>query len=257
MTSTEKLSVILKTEFTERKTRNSRYSLRAFSKYLGLDVSVLSRLINQKIPISLKLLNKLHQKGLFDRQTFLHFQEIIVKERVDPKNKWGLDSFFNEDELDKFKLIQEWHFLAIIELLQLKDFEFSEVSIAKKLGLSQKVAKEAISKLKRLKIVTLTKDKKWKATLGYQALLEKNLFALAMKERQKEILQKAALDVLNLKDDEFEQCSFCFSIDEELMPEAKKRMHEFKKKLAKDLSKKSKKKNRVYEFSISLFPLSN
>jgi uncharacterized protein (TIGR02147 family) len=248
---------ILNDEFLKKKSKNNRYSLRAFAKYLDIDPSLLSRILNKKIPISNKILNKVQRKIQLDTKTFLEVQNSLIKERLDPKNKWGLDTFFEEEEFYKFKFIQEWHYLAIIELIQIEGFKLDAVWIAKELGITKSKALDAITNLKKLKIIKLAKNKKWYSTIGYQALLEKNLFALAMKNRQREILHKAAEDVVDLEAHEFEQCSFSMAIDSSLIVEAKKRMHTFKKKLAKDLSKKSKKKDKVYEFSISFFPLSN
>lgn len=246
---------ILKDELAQKQLKNKNYSLRAYSKYLGINPSLLSRLLNNKIPITNKMLVRIQKKLNLTDATLFNIQNALIQERLNPKNKWGIDTFFEDEELEKFKLLQKWHYLPIIELIQIYPKDLNEKIISQKLNISLAEARAAWKNLHKLKIIKLDKNKKRVATISYQALLEKNLFANAMKGRQKEILHKAAEDVTGLDDDLFEQCSFAMAIDSKLVLEAKKKIHEFKKKLALDLHRKSKKKDHVYEFSISLFPL--
>lgn len=248
----DRIAALLK----EKKLKNKNYSLRSYARYLNINPSVLSRLLNKKIPITNKMLLRLQNKINISDDELCLLQQKLINERLNPKNKWGLDTFFDDDELEKFYLLQRWYYLPIIELCNLYPYDLKAELIAKNLKINHSEAVNALKILKKNKILSRSKDKKWRATLGFQALLEKNLFSSAMKARQREVLHKAAEDVAHLNDREFEQCSFAMAIDQDLIPEAKRRIHNFKKKLALDLAKKSKSKNRVYEFSVSLFPLS-
>lgn len=215
---------------------------------------MLSRVLNRKVPLTNKQLKKISTSLSFTTEENEEYLSSLIEERNDPKNIWGLEDFFEETELKKFRLVQEWQYLAIIELINLPDFELTSEYISKKLGLKKSIAKASIENLRKLGILKM-KNGKWASTIGYQGLLEKNLFAIAMKERQRQILHKAAEDVRALSDESFEQCSFSMALDDSLVEETKLKIHEFKKRLAKDLHKKSKSKNSVYEFSVSFFPL--
>lgn len=245
----------LNLELEKRKSKNTRYSLRAFAKILEIDPSILSRILNKKIPLTQKQLLKISRSLKFTDDELDLYLNILLEERLQLKTSWGLESFFEEKELNKFKLVQEWQYLAILELIKLDGFEMSVSYISKKLNIPKTLAQDSIKNLKKFKIIKKNSGNKWDTTLDFKALLQRNLFAIAMRERQREILHKAAEDVVSLESELFEQCSFSMAIDTRLVKEAKVKIHNFKKKLAQDLHKKSKIKDNVYEFSVSLFPL--
>jgi uncharacterized protein (TIGR02147 family) len=80
---------------------------------------------------------------------------------------------------------------------------------------------------------------------------DKSISTPALKRRQKQVLEKAieALerDPVELRD----TTALCMAIDPKKIPEAKKRIQEFKKSLCAFLE--SDKREKVYELSISLF----
>ncbi|MGZ3789451.1 MAG: TIGR02147 family protein [Bacteriovorax sp.] len=246
----------LNSEFDKRRLANPRYSLRAYANHLGIGASLLSRILNNKVPFTKNMLTRLREPLSLSKAEYERFERELVKERLKPGDHWGIESYLENIELEKFETIQEWYHFAILELTHLSDFSLKPKWISKKLSISEEEAKLAIDRLLKLELLTMDHDGRYKASINFRTLLEKNLVALAMQNRLKQVLHKAADDARDLKKNEFEQCSFSMAIDSELMEEAREKIHKFKKSLAIYLHKNSKSKDRVYEFAVSFFPLS-
>jgi hypothetical protein len=54
--------VLIRFEFHTRRSSNPRYSLRAFAKFLSVDPSYLSKVINGKVPPSIRLIENVQKK---------------------------------------------------------------------------------------------------------------------------------------------------------------------------------------------------
>ncbi|HVK60045.1 MAG TPA: hypothetical protein VM432_00795 [Bdellovibrionales bacterium] len=81
---------ILTREFEKRRTRNARYSLRAFASFLGLHPSALSRVFSTKQPLSPKSGLAVVQKLALDADEARQFLQSIVEERLQREsNKLG------------------------------------------------------------------------------------------------------------------------------------------------------------------------
>ena len=54
---------------------------------------------------------------------------------------------FDEIALDSFRIIADWYHFAILELTEVEGFKSNAAWIAKRLGISRKIAKESIERL--------------------------------------------------------------------------------------------------------------
>lgn len=77
---------ILKSEFDRRKNVNSRYSLRAFSKLLDMDVASLSRFFSYKQSFTRKTAKKICDKLKFDEEKKNDFCHSLILEKQSKKN---------------------------------------------------------------------------------------------------------------------------------------------------------------------------
>ena len=69
----------LQSEYERKKKINNRYSLRCFAKLLEIDVSLLSRLLNGKIPVTEKMLTRLAPILNFSDDSYQIFAEEILE----------------------------------------------------------------------------------------------------------------------------------------------------------------------------------
>ena len=62
-------------EFERRQAINASYSLRAYSKHMGVSVSILSRIMNGKMPMTLKLLQRMSVPLSLSPEDLEHYEK--------------------------------------------------------------------------------------------------------------------------------------------------------------------------------------
>lgn len=246
----------LNTEFKRRKELNPRYSLRAYAKFLNLDVSILSRMMANKSKVSRKILNKLSVPLSITPEDYQIFENEILNESKKSKEK-KKNIAIRQLPLEEIKIIQDWYHYVILELTLLDDFEPNSKWISKRLSISELDAELALERLLKLNLLIQNDEGISLATTEPMSELQDNFKNIAHRKRQKQVLQKAmdAMDLVNFQ--ERDQSAITIALDESLIPEVKERIKKFRRSLANYIDKKSKTKNRVYELSISLFPWDN
>ena len=152
---------LLKQELAKRIEKNAHYSLRSFSKSLGISHTVLSLVLSGKRNLSknagMKIADSLGLTPL-ERTLFL----MPTKKEKD-KSENHLESHDQEYkliDLDLFYLISDWVHYAILSLLDIDGFKLDQSWIAKRLGINQIQAKLAIERLVNLEIV-IKENGKW------------------------------------------------------------------------------------------------
>lgn len=134
---------ILRDQFELRRAKNHRYSLRAYSRFLGLDPGSLSSILRGKRALSAiraeQILSRL-QISDTERDQFLnslwaqHFlPSIQFGKRIHSK---ALDSRLYET------VVSEWEYASALCLLDLKSFKPNTQSLQKALGVSRQRAAE-------------------------------------------------------------------------------------------------------------------
>lgn len=234
-------------ELALRETKNRRYSLRAFARDLGADYSHLSKVLLGKRSLTAKTI---HRWGVRLQLPADRIQRFAV--RADSLKKGTLDPYV-PIELDRFRLMSSWYCLAIMEIIHLDDFVPSTAWIARKLGIRTDQADEAVQRLQRLGLLKIDARGRWETPPSANTL-QPPLKDLAYRQLQKEILEKAmqALEATPLE--ERDQTAMTLCVDASRLPEARRRITKFRRGLTRFLET-GKRKERVYQLSISLFPL--
>lgn len=110
--------------YNERKKRNPSYSLRAYARDLGIDVSLLSKVM----------------RGI--RKPTQHIEDILSGRPTS-----SLKSIKYIRSIDAGELIQTWEAQAVLELVRLPSFQLNSTWISQKLGLVVPYTEELIKKL--------------------------------------------------------------------------------------------------------------
>lgn len=132
---------ILRDQFELRRAKNHRYSLRAYSRFLGLDPGSLSSILRGKRALSAvraeQILGRL-QIGGAAREDFLNSlwaQHFLPSVKSDKRTQSkALDSLLYQT------IVSEWEYASALCLLDLKSFEPSAQSLQKTLGISRQRA---------------------------------------------------------------------------------------------------------------------
>lgn len=148
---------ILRRELRNREQYNPRYSLRSFSKELGISAARLSEILNNNKGTSRKTAELMaenlgltpkekkvfilsveaqHSKSAYTREQARHMLQECMQDSKDIRLK--------EDE---FRLIADWYHLAIMELLNTTKIINSPKCIQKFLDISEQDASDALKRL--------------------------------------------------------------------------------------------------------------
>ena len=237
-------STFLVDQFQTRKTKNTSYSIRSFSKFLGVDQSLLSKVLKGDHELSqesvIKCLNALKVPDA-DMAPFL-------------KNKKSdLITTYNRVDDEVFTIMSEWYHFAILELFKLKDFVFDIKLMSERLGISQEETQGAINRLIQFEFLTLKKGK-W--ILGKPNTFWSNVKSTSAPKKvlQKKLLEKSIEALENVEFDKRDHASYTVAIDDKFLPEFKEKLQEFRRKLGDEFSKKGT-PNSIYQLTVSFYPL--
>lgn len=242
-------------ELESRKRRNPSYTLRAFARYLDLPAPVLSEVLRQK-------------RGL-PKQRIPH---VISRLALSPKDadrflgsasfkSSGLRSLSNipifesdyrvlNEERD-FKIIAEWEFYAVFELVDVKGFLPDPEWIAKRLGITSTRATSVLNALVEAGLLERSKGRYRKTSK--QLTTSQDVQSLALRKSHKESLEMAAVKLESIPLEYRFFSSSTIPVDKNKLAEAKDLIREFRKRLTALLSKD--RPTEVYQFCIQLFPL--
>lgn len=239
----------LQQELVRRCQSNPRYSLRAFAKYLDVDPSFLSKLFNGKRSATPEVIRSFSRRldvGPDKEEQFL---------KLNTESEHLASKSYNQLTLDYFRLIADWHHYAILELIQIDGFESSEKWISRSLGISTVEAKTAVERLVRLELIEIKEDGVWVNRSGSNTTVGNEFTDAAFRKLQKSVLEKAIIALEEIPFEFRDQTSMTLATDPALIPEAKKRIKQFRRSLTAFLESTPKKKA-VYHLGLSLYPIS-
>jgi uncharacterized protein (TIGR02147 family) len=231
--------------FADRRERNSRYSLRAFAKSLGMEASSLSQIMNGKRPVSKKTMLSICERldtSLSDLKKF---------GLVDDGQKSEIE--FHLLQVDSFEAISNPIHYAILELTFVKNFESRVDWIARQLGTTADIAREAMERLLRLGLLVedsgaLRKVQKHISSGNPAAV------STAHREHQRQVIQKSLEAINNCVPSEKDITSMTFAIDVNRLPEARSYIQTFRREMCQFLE--GGEPTRVYNLAIQLYPIS-
>jgi uncharacterized protein (TIGR02147 family) len=214
----------LNEEFSRRRQKNSKYSIRAYARCAGLNSGAMSQILAGRRPLTLKQAEKI--AAAFDLEGKCK-QEFLGSATAE-QNRLGASSApYRVLKADIFKFIADWYHYATLSLLDTDDPPRTSQAIAKRLGIEVKTARDAIDRLLRLGLIHRI-DGRW--VVDTEAL------------RTTEDIPSQAIR---------EYVSFC--CDPKDLPKAKKLIRRFRRHFTNALEVGSKKE--VYAISIHLIPL--
>lgn len=252
----------LKVELQSRRDRRSEYSLRAFARDLNLSPSTLSEVLNEKVGLSPQKGKDLARRLKLTTPHSDHFCDLLAakssrsaseRKEANIRANSRLRSTNAHQSIEKFKLISDWQHNAILELVDLAPKYHSVDAISKALGITKKLARESVERLKQLGEVVISGEG-WK-TASAVTFVGEQIPSDAIKHYHVQILKKAhdALQNQSIEDREF-QSSF-FAVDTADLKSLKEDLSKMRRELIKKYGHKAT-KNKIYCLSLQLFKLS-
>jgi uncharacterized protein (TIGR02147 family) len=238
---------ILMEELAKRQTRNSSYSLRAFARDLGIGATTLSDVLADKRNLSKTNLHKVMETLLVspaEKETLWnHYKAYVNRPQLEDDRK-TLDE-------DTFRLIADWHYLAILNLAKMKECEAEPAWIATRLGIKAEEAEEALERLFRLELVKKNRNRLFRTSKPLTTSTEIPSAAIRKHHTQNLRLAEESMnrDPVPMR----EISSVTMPVNLEKLPQIKEMLLKTRKKIAALLEDDN--ASEVYTLSFQLFPL--
>ncbi len=263
------VSVFLNDVLDNKKRYNSKFSLRAWAKQLGIKAPIeLSRVLNRQRKISKNLLYKVAQNLQMNIDEERYFVLLSLSEETnnyEAKKLYYdylsmLNPLYKQTLIDKdhFEVISKWYHFPLMEMSFLKDVTTDCEYLSYKLGglISADEIEKGLLRLERLGIIEIDIDKKTykkKKDLG-QVKTGDDGVNIAIQKYHQMMIQKAnnALEKQSVKERDF--TANTITIEDKSLPKFRELIRVFHKEVSK-LSAPSGSGDNTYQFNVQLFNL--
>lgn len=242
---------VIKEDLTRRQRRSPSYSLRAYSRDLGIAAATLSLMFQGKRSLPLKKSYLIAEKLNLGPKERTYFFESLYKTKVklDDIKIDPTDGRFMLDE-SYFSVIAEWEHYAVLTLFDCNDFVPTPNGAAIKLGISLMRAEVVFHNLVTSGLLKSSENIFHKTHQAVRTTEDVKSSALKMCHLETLELGKEKLDIeVELRD----FSSIMLAMDPEKLPEAKTILREFRQKMASLL--KNGNRTEVYQLAIQFYPL--
>ncbi len=240
--------------FSHRQKEDPRYTLRAFSRDIELNVSSLSQILRGFRPLPVKSAKSVAEKLALSPTEKMLFLESALQSRV----QFGTIRVSREDHrriLDDshYKVIAEWEHFAVLALYDIFGYLPSREEIAEHFDLTITRTQTVLQNLLDSGILVADANGKLIKSLTESRTTE-DIQSQALRESHLETLRIARLKLEEVPVDRRDFSSMTLAIDMDKLLEAKMVIREFRRKMEKLLE--NNRSTEVYQLAIQFFPLS-
>jgi uncharacterized protein (TIGR02147 family) len=243
---------MLLTKYEELRSKNSKFSRRAFARKLGISSGAISEIVNGQRKISLKLAGRISARLGLDPQ---ERSEVLSIFKSDSDSAVALrqKKAYLQLSADQFRLIADWYHFGILTLMRTQSFKSDRKWIASRLGLPQSGVDKAIDRMKRLGLVS--EDRRgWLSRSKEQYRTSDDIANASIRSAHKQYLDKAkeSLDRDAVIERDFSSTMITMNLDK--LDRAKEVIRKFQDELTTELEAEP--GSEVYQLCVQLFPLS-
>jgi uncharacterized protein (TIGR02147 family) len=241
----QKLQSIILNHLENAKKRNSQYGLRAMAKKADIRPGPMSEIISGKRRLTIEMAKKILDKLLIDPKT--------TQELLNINNEYIQKS--NEDIIqfnhDQYQVLSEWYHLAILNLVETKNFKNDPKIIALRLNIGLETTKNAIERLLKLKMLNLKKGKLVRTTNRYET--SEDILNLSIRKFHHNALIKAAEAIDHIEVEHRDISALILPADPKKIKKIKDKIRKFQDRLLKEFDTKD--ATEVFQISMQVFPL--
>lgn len=245
----------LRNELLKRKKKNPKFSLRAWARILGLSSSFLSDILSGKKDLSIEKALQIARALKYDERETLAFCRLVTEANELGKIAASVDegaTNYRLLDLEYFEVIAEWYHYAILELSLCRNVRLTAANVAKAFGISEDVARLAIARLKRLKLLKSVRGGYRKS--DHRVSTPTDIPSSALRRHHSELILKARNALESCEVSERDITGVTMAIDRSRLPEAKEEIRKFRRRLTEFMTTGD--MNSVYQLNVQFFPLS-
>jgi transcriptional regulator with XRE-family HTH domain len=238
----------LQAEFDRRRKKNARYSIRGFARDLKLDPTALSRILAGTRAIGAKTAKQVLSRLNLDPGT----RETLLRSLIAPDdNRVPLDKDYVELAAEQVERMDDWLYSAIIELCRSKGLRLDAPSIARYFGVPIAEAEAHVGELVSLGLIRRTETGFRKTHQRSTTPLRKG--SRALQRIHEGYIEKGRAALFTCDEEDRDISGITVLASREKLPEAARRIKEFRRSLAHFLS--TDQGDELYRINVQLFPL--
>jgi uncharacterized protein (TIGR02147 family) len=246
----------LKETLSWRQRENPQYSLRAFSRDIGVHPGTLVKVIKGERPLPVKVSKQVLDKLRLGPTERTLFMESLLRKKTNIDNIQinPLDTRFIVDE-SNYKVISEWEHFAVTDLFEIPEFKATTEDIADRFGIPLNRAEVVVQNLLTSGLLKMGTDGKL-IRVHADVKTTEDVKSQALKESHIETMKMGVSKIEEIEVELRDFSSMAAAIDLEQLPEAKTIIREFRQKMTA-LFNKGSNKTEIYQLAIQLYPLTN
>lgn len=242
---TDKIRKILQKELLKRKALNGNYSIRTFAKDLGIGKTTLSDVLNGRRSPSKKNLEII----IFSlAKSEKEYKELSADLENHLPQKRKIFKVIDEED---FEIISDWEYMAILNLVKIRDHIPTAQWVSNRLGIDLDRAETCIHNLIKFNYLEI-KDHQFQRINKTPLSTKTEIPAQAIKKHHSQSLHLAEDALYNVDVKMREFLSGNLAIDIKDMDEAKDMIFEFYRSFTKKYESQS--ADEVFKFNVQFFP---
>lgn len=252
---------ILKSEFDRRSSVNPSYSLRAFARDLDIQAPQLSAVLLGKKGLSSKKastvaktlgFSKTEEKKFVAAVSAAHARSKLGRETAHRKlHRLDKSEQIATVEAARFEVVADWYHMALLQLMETRNFRWNIQEIAKTLGISIQKTEAAIE---ALVLTGLLKQSAKGYAKSDDFIRTEDVPSRAIRLSLQQLIAKAATALEQQSIQERDFSSVTVAIDRSRLPEMKSWLTEFREKFCLEACQGDN-RNDVYTLNLQFFKL--
>lgn len=234
--------------YTEKKSRNTNYSIRAFARDLAIPSGRLTEIFNGKRNLTEKLGYRISEKLALSNNETLSFIETIRQEKTYKKKSMTGQQIPLED----FEKVFSPNALAILSLMETRTFRSDVGFIANRLSLSEQEVSVLLNTLIHMGYVKVDAKGRMKPT-HTSTYTSDEIPAQSIRNFHKQNMSRVISNLDNVAIKDRDVTSMTMAIDKNKLDIAKKKIAKFRRSLTKYLE--TGRKTEIYTLNVQLFPV--
>lgn len=254
--------MILEKEYEVRSVRRARYSMRAFSRDLGLNINAYNDIINGRYGLSVASAQKIATALGYNEKEKAYFiclvesqhsRGIAARKAAQARLlKYRHKRAFKAVRQDQFELLSKWYYLPILELVSILDGRLDAKICARHLELSENETEMALQILKKHGFIEFV-DQRWQRRAQYSAF-DTSTPSTTIRAFHRQVLEQALKSIEEQSIDERAVYSTILSFSQPSVEKAKSFLQKTQSDFIENFEV-NEKADSVYALSFQLFRL--
>lgn len=239
--------------FSEARSRNPRFTLRAFSRKLGINHSALSEILRGKRRVSSKLARRLLERSGASAGEMEAILKLFNETLPADSQTWSQSSRYLQVAPDAFPAEEQWFYFGVLAFAETSDFRDDPDLIAKRFNVSRAQAFHALQRLKDMGCLVADSITGVVRSAGKRLMTTDGTNNEHLRQAHLKNVELAGHALQSVERQERDFTSLTLAMDPEQLPLARKLIREFEEHFEAMLDTRGKRE--VYKICVQLFPL--